>query len=91
MPSVQDAFYNYLTIYYVWKSRQDDTAAKETLEFFNEMLTEDFGIPQWSIEEMEDFIAVKFQQEGKDRLLRFPIELISCMLQQIEDDPARYA
>ena len=41
MKSVQDTLYNWLTIKVVCDARPDDTAAKETLNLFEEMLTDD--------------------------------------------------
>ena len=44
MKSLQDALYNWLTIYVVAQARPDDMAAQETASFFYEILRHDFQI-----------------------------------------------
>ncbi|RLQ95892.1 hypothetical protein [Falsibacillus albus] len=91
MPSIQDALYNYLTIYYVSRARPEDTAAKTTLDFFSDMLMKEFNIPDWTIEEKEHEIIAHCSIGNSIKNYRFPKELISCMLQQMEEYPERYA
>lgn len=44
MKSLQDALYNWLTIYVVARARPDDAAAQETAAFFKEILKRDFHV-----------------------------------------------
>ncbi|MBV7503881.1 hypothetical protein KW850_01195 [Bacillus sp. sid0103] len=89
MKSVQDTLYNWLTIKVVCDARPDDTAARDTLNLFEEMLAE---LNLSSIEVTTDVVMyyVSYQQGEETKKTRFPRELIEVMLQQINQEPEKY-
>jgi hypothetical protein len=89
MKSVQDTLYNWLTIKVVCDARPDDTAARDTLNLFEEMLTE---LNLTNIEVTTDVVMyyVSYQQGEEMKKTRFPRELIEVMLQQINQEPEKY-
>jgi len=89
MKSVQDTLYNWLTIKVVCDARPDDTAARDTLNLFEEMLA-DLNLS--NIEVTTDVVMyyVSYQQGEETKRTRFPRELIEVMLQQINQEPEKY-
>lgn len=89
MKSVQDTIYNWLTIKVVCDARPDDTAARDTLNLFEEMLA-DLNLS--NIEVTTDVVMyyVSYQQGEETKKTRFPRELIEVMLQQINQEPEKY-
>jgi hypothetical protein len=89
MKSVQDTLYNWLTIKVVCDARPDDTAARDTLNLFEEMLA-DLNLS--NIEVTTDVVMyyVSYQQGEETKKTRFPRELIEIMLQQINQEPEKY-
>jgi hypothetical protein len=89
MKSVQDTLYNWLTIKVVCDARPDDTAARDTLQLFEEMLA-DLNLS--NIEVTTDVVMyyVSYQQGEETKKTRFPRELIEVMLQQITQEPDKY-
>jgi len=90
MNSLQDALYNWLTIKVVCDARPDDTAAQDTRDFFEEMLTSEHRITNLETSKDEVMYHVVYQQDGETKKTRFPRELIEVMLNQIVKDPERY-
>ncbi|WP_163101359.1 hypothetical protein [Peribacillus alkalitolerans] len=90
MKSLQDALYNWLTIKVVVDARPDDTAAIETEIMFHNILTKDHGVEVKGIRKDEVMYFIDFSQESEDKTVRFPIELIDVMLNQIQLDPEKY-
>ncbi|MED4988948.1 MULTISPECIES: hypothetical protein [Bacillaceae] len=89
MKSLQDALYNWLTIYVVAEARPDDIAAQETVAFFREILKHDFNITKVEVKK-EDMYIVAYERDGEQKSARFPMELIEVMLRQIEEAPEKY-
>jgi hypothetical protein len=89
MNSVQDTLYNWLTIKVVCDARPDDTAARDTLNLYDEMLA-DLNLS--NIEVTTDVVMyyVSYQQGEETKKTRFPRELIEVMLQQINQEPEKY-
>lgn len=90
MKSVQDALYNWLTIKIVSDARPDDTAAKETTVFFEEMLTSEHHLSNIEITTDEKMYYVSYQQGEDSKKMRFPKELIEVILNQVNAEPKRY-
>ncbi|MBO0962572.1 hypothetical protein J1P26_23020 [Neobacillus sp. MM2021_6] len=90
MNSLQDALYNWLTIKIVCDARPDDSAAKETRDFFEEMLTNEHHVS--SIETTKDDVMyyISYQQGEETKKQRYPRELIEIMLDQINKEPEKY-
>ncbi|MEH7156114.1 hypothetical protein [Neobacillus drentensis] len=89
MKSVQDTLYNWLTIKVVCDERPDDTAARDTLNLFEEMLTE-LNLSNIEVTTDEVMYYVSYQQGEETKKTRFPRELIEVMLQQINKEPEKY-
>ncbi|MCF6410416.1 hypothetical protein [Pseudalkalibacillus salsuginis] len=85
--NLQDALYNWLTIKKVSDERKDDQAAKDTLDFFEEMLRDDHQVADLQIEKKPPFYHIHFKIDGKDYKKQFPIELIDALYEAIESEP----
>jgi hypothetical protein len=90
--SLQDALYNWLTIYVVAQARPDDMAAQETAFFFYEILRNDFQITGLEVnkDEAGEMYIVHYERNGEKQAAQFPVELIDVMLKQIENNPEKY-
>ncbi|MEH6905119.1 MULTISPECIES: hypothetical protein [Neobacillus] len=89
MKSVQDTLYNWLTIKVVCDARPDDTAAKDTLMLFEEMIA-DLHLSNLVVTKDDLMYYVSYQQGEETKKARFPQELIDIMLKQINQDPKKY-
>ncbi|MBB6454978.1 hypothetical protein HNQ94_003472 [Salirhabdus euzebyi] len=90
MNSLQDVVYNWLTIMLVAEKRPDDIAAQDTTTFFRNMLTNDHHVDDIQVERKEDMYFVSCQQQNNTRSFRFPLELIDCIHEQIEQEPHKF-
>jgi CRISPR/Cas system CSM-associated protein Csm2 small subunit len=90
MKSLQDALYNWLTIKVVCDARPEDTAAKETLEFFDDMLTNQHHVSNLETTTDEMMYYLSYQQGEEIKKARYPRELIEIMLDQINNEPEKY-
>lgn len=91
MKSLQDAFYNWLSIKVVSDARPNDKAAKETLEHFEVVLKEDHKIEEVvRLEHNEDLYFVYYLLNGEEKSMRFPKDLIDFMLNAMEREPHKY-
>ncbi len=90
MKSLQDALYNWLSIKVVSDARQDDQAAKETVDMFWNVLQADFQVTALQVDEEEEVYMVHYTTKNRTGSQRFPRELIDCMLQSINENPERY-
>ncbi|MGN1401851.1 MAG: hypothetical protein ACI4XL_10145 [Bacillus sp. (in: firmicutes)] len=90
MKSLQDALYNWLSIKVVSDARPDDKAAKETTNMFRDILHQDHHISDIQIEKQEDMYRLAYIQSGEAGKARFPVDLIDCMLDSINEHPERY-
>jgi hypothetical protein len=89
MRSVQDTLYNWLTIKVVCDARPDDTAARDTLNLYEEMLA-DLNLSDIEITTDVVMYYVSYQQGEETKKTRFPRELIEVMLNQINQEPEKY-
>ncbi|MFJ7730088.1 hypothetical protein ACIQXV_28890 [Neobacillus sp. NPDC097160] len=90
MNSLQDALYNWLTIKVVCDARPDDLAAKETRNFFEEMLTAEHHVSKIEITTDNVMYFVSYQHGEETKKARYPRELIEIMLNQINQEPNKY-
>lgn len=90
MKSIQDALYNWLTIKVVCDARPDDTAAVETKDLFENILTEDLGVTELDVTKDDTMYYVTYKVAGENKKNRFPVELIEILLNQINQDPKKY-
>ncbi|RDU38435.1 hypothetical protein DRW41_02405 [Neobacillus piezotolerans] len=92
MNSLQDTIYNWLTIKVVCDARPNDSAALETMEMFEGMLTDNYGVSasDLTIETDENMYYVHYERDGEKKKTRFPRELIEVMLNQINMEPDKF-
>ncbi|MCM3587045.1 hypothetical protein M3182_15005 [Mesobacillus maritimus] len=90
MMSLQDKLYNWLTIKVVVDARPEDTAAAETMQMFEHLLADENGIQNPVVNVDETMYQVEVETEGKQKMYRFPRELIEVMLDQISNEPDKY-
>nr|WP_263328160.1 hypothetical protein [Neobacillus sp. Marseille-Q6967] len=90
MRSVQDALYNWLTIKVVCDARPEDTAAQETLELFDDIITNEHKLSDIEVTTDEMMYYVSYVHDGEMKKTRFPRDLIEVMLNQINQEPDKY-
>ncbi|MEH7334887.1 hypothetical protein V7161_19795 [Neobacillus drentensis] len=90
MNSLQDALYNWLTIKIVCDARPDDTAAQETLDLFDDILSSQHHVLNIEITTDDMMYYLSYQQNGENKKTRYPRELIEVMLNQINQEPDKY-
>ena len=84
----EDALFNWLQIQIVAEARPDDHAAKETRDFFLEILTEDHGVTSIAIEQKDDtMIHVRYEREGRGKKQLVPREAGEQLLADISSNP----
>ncbi|WP_342430462.1 hypothetical protein [Neobacillus sp. FSL H8-0543] len=91
MRSAQDALYNWLSIKVVYDARPEDSAARETLDLFDDIITNEHKLTNIEITTDESMYYVSYVQGDETKKTRFPRELIEVMLDQINEQPERYA
>jgi hypothetical protein len=90
MMSLQDKLYNWLTIKVVVDARPEDTAARDTVNMFEQLLADENGIQSPVVTMDEDMYYIEVIADEKQKTYRFPRELIEVMLDQISDEPEKY-
>jgi hypothetical protein len=90
MKSLQDALYNWLTIKVVCDARPDDTAAIETRDFFEDMLTSQHQVTNKTITTDEHMYYLTYEHNGETKKARYQRELIDIMLNHINQEPEKY-
>ncbi len=90
MKSLQDALYNWLTIKVVCDARPDDSAALETRDFFEDMLTTEHHVSNIEIKTDDVMYYLTYLHGEEPKKSRYPRELIDIMLNQINQEPDRY-
>ncbi|WP_096199204.1 hypothetical protein [Bacillus sp. FJAT-45350] len=85
--NLQDAIYNWLSIKVVHEARPDDNAAKETFDFFTEILEEDHHIEKLNISTSGPMYVVTYSIDGEELEKKYPIELVDALLESIEAEP----
>lgn len=90
MKTLKDTLYNWLTIKVVLNARPDDAAARETAEFFEEILLSQYEVTDLEISNDDKMYHVSYKQTGEAKKDRFPIILADITLNQINENPERY-
>ncbi|MDN4523566.1 hypothetical protein [Fictibacillus fluitans] len=85
--TLQDALYNWLSIKKVAEERPEDQAAKETLQFFDEILREDHHVLNLSVNLQEENYEVGFMIETTRHKTSFPRDYIDALWESIEAEP----
>lgn len=85
--NIDDAIYNWLSIKLVAEAREDDLAAKDTFDFFSDILSEDHRIREIEVMKEDGWYIVDFTIDGVEQQKQYPSELIEALLLQIESEP----
>jgi hypothetical protein len=85
---LQDALFNWLQMKIVSDARPDDGAAKETLDFFGIILTEDHHLSEIEVGvEEENKLYIKYSVEGESKKQIFDRERAEQLLADINSNP----
>lgn len=85
---LDDALFNWLQIQIVAEARPDDRAAIDTRDFFMQILTEDHGLTNVSIDRIDDtMIHIRYEREGRSKVQMIPREAGEQLLNDIEANP----
>lgn len=85
--TLDDALFNWLQIRYVAEQRPDDGAAKETFQFFTELLKEDFKLQKIEVQTDNGMYVVQYVHEDSQEEKRHPIEFVHQLYIDIESEP----
>ncbi len=90
--SLQDALSNWLSIQLVVELRTDDEAAKETADWFLEVLLEDHQVtsPSYQYDKETERYQVLFTQEGTQKSKEYPSDYAEVILRQIKENPEQF-
>ncbi len=85
---LDDALFNWLQIKLVADARPDDHAAKETVDFFAEILTEDHHLQHIQISQVDETMYyVTYESEGKKKTRMFDRQSADQLLVDINENP----
>ena len=90
MNSIQDAIYNWLTIKVVNDHRPEDTAANETVLWFEHTLQDKFNLTDYHYKKSDGWYIVSYKVEETMNEFRFPEDMVEIMLNQILQNPEHY-
>jgi hypothetical protein len=82
-----DALSNWLSIKKVHEERPLDLAAKDTFEFFSEILKEDHHVEKLSVTLQGPFYIVTFEINGTEQSERFFADVIDALYEGIANEP----
>lgn len=85
---LQDALFNWLQIKTVSDARPDDHAAKETLDFFEVILSEDHQLTNFEVTRTDDtMMHIRYEIDGKSKTQMFQRETVEKLLEDINSNP----
>lgn len=84
---LENALFNWLQIQVVSSARPNDRAAKNTVDFFHEILVEDHGLQDIRVEADDTMYTVRYTEEGKPNEKKYPREVVEQLLHDIENEP----
>lgn len=85
---LEDSLFNWLQIQLVAEARPEDQAARETVRFFEEILTEDHGVSDLAISAQDTtMIHIRYAVNGKTRVQMFGREQAEQLLSDIDSSP----
>jgi hypothetical protein len=86
--TLQDALFNWLQMAIVAEARPDDDAAKETKQFFEQILREDHGLTDFDIDQKDEtMLHIRFEQGGTSKKQMFDREASEKLLDDIRSNP----
>lgn len=87
---LRDALFNWVQMAIVAEARPDDQAARDTREFFEQILREDHGLSLFHIDQKDDtMIYIRYEHEGKSKQQMFDRESSEKLLDDIRSN-AKY-
>ena len=85
---LKDAIFNWLQIAVVYEGRPADTAAKDTRDFFKEILLEDHEIDEISYERDSLMYTVHYKlKSGETDKITYDLNFVDKLLDDIEKEP----
>lgn len=90
MKTLQDTLYNWLTIKVISDARVDDNAALETVDMFAEILKNDYNVDIIEFKKDEVLYFLKYHENNEEKNVRFPVDLIEHMLNQMNEEPEKF-
>jgi hypothetical protein len=86
--NLQDALFNWLQIKIVADARPEDQAARDTLDFFEQILKEDHQMSDFHIAQTDDTMYyVHYAADGKGKKQMFDKEAAEKLLTDINSNP----
>jgi hypothetical protein len=85
---LQDALFNWLQMKVISDARPHDQAAKDTLDFFSEILGEDHHLSCFQVNHVDaTMYHVQYEAEGKSKTQMFDRETVDRLLEDINSNP----
>ena len=85
---LEDALFNWLQIKNVAEARPEDISAKNTVDFFEEILGEDYKLSNIRMESVgEDLLQVWYDLDGVTHKKSFDREMTEQLLHDINENP----
>ena len=84
---IEDAIFNWLQIAVVYEARPEDLSAKETLEFFYDILVKDHNINEILYKRDPFKYIVYYQIDGEKENKTFDAVIIDKLVHDIENEP----
>jgi len=84
---LQDALFNWLQMKIVVEGRPDDRAAKDTLDFFEEILKEDHRLESLEVRSDGSMYLIRYTAEGNQKTQMYPREAAEQLLADIAANP----
>jgi hypothetical protein len=86
--TLQDALFNWVQMAIVAEARPEDQAARDTRDFFEQILREDHGLTAFHIEQKDDtMLSIRYEHEGKSKKQMFDRETTEKLLDDIRSNP----
>jgi hypothetical protein len=83
--TLQDALFNWLQINLVAEARPDDNAARETRDFFEQILREDHGLTHVEVSDADETtILLRYTADGETKTQSYDREQAEQLLRDIE-------
>jgi hypothetical protein len=85
---LEESLFNWLQIHLVAEARPEDLAAKETVRFFEDILTEDHGVTELAISAQDTtMIHIRYTINGKTKMQMFGREQAEQLFSDIDSNP----
>jgi hypothetical protein len=84
---LEDALFNWMQMKIVAEARQDDLAAEETWQFFEEMLREDHAVSSFEMTKDDTMVHIDYVVDGTKKKLMFHRESAEQLLYDINSNP----